>query len=75
MSRCEPGIGGGGAQLCFPVQAGNYNTEPLIEVLDELRCFLGLGEAITATWQGIERVRRAWWLPYSFLRRAGLSVA
>jgi transposase len=33
-----------------------------------------LGEAITAAWQGIERVRSAWWLPYSFLRRAGLSV-
>jgi transposase len=26
-------------------------------------------------WQGIERVRRSWWLPYSFLRRAGLSVS
>ena len=33
-----------------------------------------LGEVITAAWQGIERVRAAWWLPYSFLRRAGLSV-
>jgi hypothetical protein len=34
-----------------------------------------LGEVVQATWQGIERVRRAWWLPYSFLRRAGLSVS
>ena len=25
--------------------------------------------------QGIERVRRAWWLPYSFLLRTGLSVS
>jgi hypothetical protein len=33
-----------------------------------------LGEVIQASWQGIERVRRAWWLPYSFLRRTGLSV-
>jgi hypothetical protein len=132
------GIGGGGAQLCFHVQAGNYNTDSLIQVLGELRRFLGgqkatllwdglgahrshamqawlatqrhwlvterlpayapdlnpvealwsnikgqelanlacdtLGEVITAAWQGIERVRAVWWLPYSFLRRAGLSV-
>ena len=33
-----------------------------------------LGEVIQATRQGIDRVRRAWWLPYSFLRRTGLSV-
>jgi hypothetical protein len=32
-----------------------------------------LGEAVGVAWQGIERVRRSWWLPYSFLRRAGLS--
>jgi transposase len=29
-----------------------------------------LGETTSAAWQGIERVRQAWWLPYSFLRRA-----
>jgi transposase len=34
-----------------------------------------LGEVVQATWQGIERVRQAWWLPCSFLRRAGLSVS
>jgi len=34
-----------------------------------------LGEVIQASWQGIERVRRVWWLPYSFLRRTGLSVS
>jgi transposase len=34
-----------------------------------------LGEAIQAAWQGIERVRRAWWLPYAFLRRSGLSLS
>jgi hypothetical protein len=34
-----------------------------------------LAEAISAAWQGIDRVRQAWWLPYSCLRRAGLSVA
>ena len=34
-----------------------------------------LGEVIQAAWQGIDRVRQAWRLPYSFLRRAGLSVS
>jgi hypothetical protein len=34
-----------------------------------------LGEAFSAAWQGIDRVRQAWRLPYSFLRRAGVSVA
>jgi transposase len=34
-----------------------------------------LGEAIQASWQGIERVRQAWGLPYSFRRRAGLPVS
>jgi transposase len=132
------GIGGGGAQLAFHVQAGSYDTASLIGVLKQLRRFLGgqkatlvwdglgahrsramraflaiqrdwlvverlpayapdlnpvealwsnlkgqelanlacdtLGEVIQATRQGIDRVRRAWWLPYSFLRRTGLSV-
>ena len=31
------------------------------------------GEATSAAWHGIERVRQAWWLPYSFLRRADLG--
>jgi transposase len=35
----------------------------------------GLGEVIAAAWQGIERIRAAWHLPYSFLRHAGLSVS
>jgi hypothetical protein len=39
--QLETGLDGRRAQLCFHVQAGNYNTETLIEVLDELRCFLG----------------------------------
>jgi DDE superfamily endonuclease len=34
-----------------------------------------LGEVITAAWQGIGRVRGSWHLPYSFLRRTGLSVS
>jgi transposase len=35
----------------------------------------GLGEVIAAAWQGIERIREAWHLPYSFLRHCGLSVS
>jgi hypothetical protein len=33
-----------------------------------------LSEVIHAAWQGIQRVRQAWWLPNSFLRRSDLSV-
>ena len=133
------GVRGGGAQLCFHVPAGNYDTERLIEVLGELRRFLGgekatllwdglpahrstampawlntqrswlvverlpayapelnpveglwsilkavelanlcgptLGEVIAQAHHGIERVRGTPDLAYSFLRRAGLSVA
>ena len=35
------GVRGGGAQLAFHVTAGNYDTDTLIEVLRELRRFLG----------------------------------
>jgi DDE superfamily endonuclease len=34
-----------------------------------------LGGVIRAAWQGIGRIGRAWHLPYSFLRHAGLSVS
>jgi len=57
------GIRGGGAQLCFHVQAGNYDTDTLIEVLGELRRFLG-GEKATLLWDGYpphrSRAMRAW---------------
>ena len=43
------GVRGGGAQLCFQVRAGNYDTDSLIEVLGELRKFLG-GEKATLLW-------------------------
>jgi hypothetical protein len=46
------GVGGGGAQLAFHVTAGNYDTERLIEVLGELRRFLG-GEKATLLWDGL----------------------
>jgi hypothetical protein len=32
----------------------------------------GLGEAISAAWRGIERIRGTWHLPDSFLRHGGL---
>jgi hypothetical protein len=34
-----------------------------------------LSEVVQAARQGVERVREAWWLPYSFVRRAGLLVS
>ena len=46
------GVRGGGAQLCFHVTAGNYDTDRLIEVLTELRRFLG-GEKATLLWDGL----------------------
>jgi DDE superfamily endonuclease len=46
------GVRGAGAQLCFHVQAGNYNTEHLIVVLGELRRFLGWQKA-TLLWDGL----------------------
>jgi transposase len=44
--------GGGGAQLCFHITAGNYDTDTLIQVLGELRRFLG-GEKATLLWDGL----------------------
>ena len=46
------GVGGGGAQLCFHLQAGNYDTDTLIVVLGELRAFLG-GQKATLLWDGL----------------------
>jgi hypothetical protein len=57
------GVRGGGAQLCFHVTAGNYNTDRLIQVVGELRKFLG-GEKATLLWDGLPSHRssamRAW---------------
>jgi putative transposase len=52
------GVGGGGASLCFHVQAGNYDTDSLIGVLGELRRFLG-GEKATLLWDGLPAHRSA----------------
>jgi hypothetical protein len=46
------GIGGGGAQLAFHVQAGSYDTASLIGVLKQLRRFLG-GQKATLVWDGL----------------------
>jgi hypothetical protein len=42
----------GGAQLCFHVRAGSYDTDSLIGVLEGLRTFLG-GEKATLLWDGL----------------------
>jgi transposase len=46
------GVRGGGAQLAFHIHPGNYDTDSLIEVLGELRRFLG-GEKATLLWDGL----------------------
>ena len=52
-----------GAQLAFHLQPGNYDTDSLIEVLGELRRFLG-GEKATLLWDGLpahrSRAMQAW---------------
>jgi transposase len=52
-----------GPQLAFHVRAGNYDTDTLIKVLDQLRRFLG-GEKATLLWDGLpahrSRAMRAW---------------
>jgi len=57
------GVRGGGAQLAFHITPGNYDTDTLIEVLGELRKFLG-GEKATLLWDGLpahrSRAMRAW---------------
>jgi len=55
-----------------PVEAlwANLKGQELANVPSE-----GLGEVIAAAWQGIQRIRVAWHLPYSFLRHARLSVS
>jgi DDE superfamily endonuclease len=43
---------GGGCQLAFHLQPGNYNTDSLIGVLGQLRRFLG-GQKATLLWDGL----------------------
>jgi transposase len=57
------GVRGGGAQLAFHIHPGSYDTDRLIQVLGELRRFLG-GEKATLLWDGLpahrSRAMRAW---------------
>ena len=57
------GPAGGGCQLAFHLQPGNYDTDTLIGVLGELRRFLG-GEKATLLWDGLpahrSRTMQAW---------------
>ena len=46
------GPAGGGCQLAFHLQPGNYDTDSLIVVLGELRRFLG-GQKATLLWDGL----------------------
>jgi hypothetical protein len=43
---------GGGASFCFHVQAGGYDTDSAIVVLNQLRRFLG-GQKATLVWDGL----------------------
>ena len=52
------GVSGGGAQLAFHITAGNYTTDTLIQVLGELRWFLG-GEKATLLWDGLRESQAA----------------
>jgi transposase len=56
-------VRGGGAQLAFHITPGNYDTDTVIQVLGELRRFLG-GEKATLLWDGLlahrSRAMRAW---------------
>jgi hypothetical protein len=46
------GVRGGGAQVALHLQPGNYDTDSLVQVLGELRRFLG-GEEATLLWDGL----------------------
>jgi hypothetical protein len=78
------GVRGGGAQLTFHITAGNYDTDTLIQVLGELRKFLG-GEKATLLWDGLpahrSRAMRAWlatqrsWLVLELANLVGPTLA
>jgi DDE superfamily endonuclease len=57
------GSGGGGATLAFHHQPGAYDTDTLIQALDQLRQALG-GQKATLLWDGLpahrSRAMRAW---------------
>ena len=67
------GVRGGGAQLAFHITPGNYDTDTLIEVLGELRRFLG-GEKATLLWDGLPAHRSNAMLAWLVTQRAWLVV-
>ena len=67
------GVRGGGAQLAFHVQAGNYDTDSLIGVLGQLRKFLG-GEKATLLWDGLPAHRSRAMLAWLRTQRSWLVV-
>ena len=67
------GVRGGGAQLCFHITAGNYDTDTLIQVLGELRRFLG-GEKATLLWDGLPAHRSNAMLAWIRTQRSWLVV-
>ena len=67
------GVRGGGAELCFHVRAGNYDTDSLIQVLGELRRFLG-GEKATLLWDGLPSHRSTAMRNWLNTQRAWLVV-
>jgi DDE superfamily endonuclease len=67
------GIRGGGAQLCFHVTAGSYDTGSLIQVLQGLRRFLG-GEKATLLWDGLPAHRSAAMRAWLHTQRSWLVV-
>ena len=67
------GVRGGGAQLAFHVTAGHYDTNRLIEVLTELRRFLG-GEKATLLWDGLPAHRSRAMLAWLCTQRPWLVV-
>jgi transposase len=67
------GVRGGGAQLCFHVTAGSYDTDRLIEVLKELQRFLG-GEKATLLWDGLPSHRSTAMRDWIHTQRSWLVV-
>ena len=67
------GVRGGGVQLAFHITAGNYDTDRLIEVLTELRRFLG-GEKATLLWDGLPAHRSRAMLAWLNRQRSWLVV-
>jgi transposase len=67
------GLRGGGAQLCFHVMAGNYDTDSLIGVLGELRRFLG-GQKATLLWDGLPAHRSTTMRGWLHTQRSWLVV-